>query len=61
MRQLTAVIIPGEASRQHNVDILDLTFLNPNINMHFLHTVLYTLPKVLTRRFCQTIKSFFSW
>ena len=44
MRQLTAVIIPGEASRQHNVDILDLTFLNPNINMHFLHNVLYTKP-----------------
>ena len=44
MRQLTAVIIPGEASRQHNVDILDLTFLNPNINMRFLHTVMHTKP-----------------
>ena len=29
MRQLTAVIIPGEASRQHNVDKLDLTFFKP--------------------------------
>ena len=29
-------------------------------NMH-LHTVLYKLPKVLTRRICLIIKSFFSW
>ena len=28
---------------------------------HILHTVLYTFPKVLTRRICLTIKSFFSW
>ena len=35
--------------------------LHPNINMHILHTVLYTFPKVLTRRICLTIKSFFSW
>ena len=26
--------------------------LYPNINMHFLHTVLYTFPEVLTRRIC---------
>ena len=35
--------------------------LHPNISMHILHTVLYTFPKVLTRRICLTIKSFFSW
>ena len=34
--------------------------LHPNISMHILHTVLYTFPKVLTRRICLTIKSFFS-
>ena len=28
--------------------------------MHILHTVLFTLPYVLTRRICLTIKSFFS-
>ena len=34
---------------------------HPNISMHILHTVLYTFPRVLTRRTCLTIKSFFSW
>ena len=33
--------------------------LQPNISMHILHTVLYTSPKVLTRRICLRIKSFF--
>ena len=35
--------------------------LHPNISMHILHTDLYTLPKLLTRRIHLTIKSFFSW
>ena len=26
--------------------------LHPNISMHILHTVLYTFPKLLTRRIC---------
>ena len=38
-----------------------MSSLRPNINMHILHTVLYTFPKTLTRRVCITIKSFFSW
>ena len=29
--------------------------------MHILHTVLYRFPRLLTRRICLTIKSFFSW
>ena len=29
--------------------------------MHFLHTVLYTFPMVLTKRISLTIKSVFSW
>ena len=29
--------------------------LHPNISMHILHTVLYTFPKVLTRRICLII------
>ena len=33
--------------------------LQPNISMHILHTVLFTSLKVLTRRICLTIKSFF--
>ena len=35
--------------------------LHPNISMQFLHTVLYTFPKVFTRRRCLIIKSYFSW
>ena len=33
--------------------------LHPNISMYILHTVLYTSPKVLTRRIYLRIKSFF--
>ena len=32
--------------------------LHPNISMHFLLTVLYTFPKVLTRKICLPIKRF---
>ena len=35
--------------------------LDPKVIMHILHTVLYTFPKVLTRRFSLLIKSFFCW
>ena len=35
--------------------------LHPYIRMHNLHTVLYTVPKVPTRRICLPIKSFFRW
>ena len=30
------------------------TPLHPNISIHILHTVLYTFPKMLTRRICLT-------
>ena len=33
----------------------------PNISMNILHTTPQTFPRVLTRRICSTIKSFFSW
>ena len=39
--------------------ILGLTSIS-NISMHILHTVLYTFPKVLTRRITLTIQSFCS-
>ena len=35
--------------------------LHPNISWHVLHTVFITFPKVLTRRTCLTIKSFYCW
>ena len=38
-----------------------LNSLHPNISIHILHTVLYTFPKVLKRRICLLIKSFFHW
>ena len=34
---------------------------HPNISMHILHTVLFTFPKLLTRRIYWSIKSFFGW
>ena len=30
--------------------LVSVNLLHPNISMHILHTVLYTFPKVLTRR-----------
>ena len=41
--------------------VISLNPLYPNINMHILHTVLYKYPKVLIRRICVTIYSFFGW
>ena len=40
-----------------------INLLLPNINMHILHTVLYTFPEVLTKENLNTITSFFniSW
>ena len=35
--------------------------LHHNISMHTLCTVLHTLPKVLNKRICLMINSFFSW
>ena len=47
-------------NRRHVVDNKRnycLNPLHPKISMHILHTVFYTFPKVLSRRFCLTIKS----
>ena len=38
-----------------------LSALHTNISMHFLHSVLYTFPKVPSRRIYLLIKSFVSW
>ena len=35
-----------------------LNICGHNINMHIVHTVFYTIPKVLVSRICSTIKSF---
>ena len=43
------------------LSLLLVSPLHPNISMLSLHTLLYIFPKVLTRRICLTIKSFFSW
>ena len=34
---------------------------HPNISMHILHTVLFTFPKLLTKRIYLSIKRFFRW
>ena len=60
---------PG-ISNSHNIIIIwkkkfdmkaSFNPLHPNISMHILHTVLCTFPKVLRRRICLTIRTFFSW
>lgn len=35
--------------------------VHPKISIYIFHTVLYTILKVLTRRICSRIESFFSW
>ena len=48
-------------NRKSNQQVLEwVDPLHPNISMHILHTVLYTFPRMLTRRICLTIKNFFS-
>ena len=46
---------------QAKTDVKIINPLHPNISMHILHSVLNTFPKVLTRRICLTIESFFRW
>ena len=36
-------------------------WIHLDISIHILHTVLYAFSKVLTRRICLIIKSFYSW
>ena len=36
-------------------------WIQPDISIHILHTVLYAFSKLLTRRICLIIKSFESW
>ena len=53
----------GEASgatHSHFIQAL-INPLHTNISMHFLHSVSYMFPKVLTRRTCQTIQGFCSF
>ena len=41
--------------------LVEFNHLLPNISMHILHITPQTFPRVLTRRICSTIKSFFNW
>ena len=38
-----------------------LPFNYPNVSMHILDTALYKSPKVLVRRICLPVKSFYVW
>ena len=51
---LNVAVLDGE----YYFSLILVNPLHPNISMHILHTVLYTFPKVLTRRICLPIKSF---
>ena len=42
-------------------EMVEYNPLHPNISMLILHNTLYFFPKVLTRKMCSTIKSFFSF
>ena len=49
--------------RQLSEVFMSELYINPlhlNISIHILHTVFCTFTKVLTRRICLTIKSFFT-
>ena len=52
----TTYLIKSVEEQVNTIKYHSLTFYN----MHILHTVLCTFPTVITRRICQTIKSFFS-
>ena len=41
--------------------VSNLNPLYPKISVHILHTVLKSFPKVVMRRICLTIRSFFGW
>ena len=59
IREVVSFKLDREGSRERT-----LTNLNPlhcYIIMHIPSTVLQTFLKVLTRRICLTIKSFFGW
>ena len=42
-------------------EMVEYNPLHPNISMLILHNTLYFFLKMLTRRICSTIKSFFSF
>ena len=50
----------GKLSNKQFAPVL-LNLLHPNINIHTLHTVLFTFPLIPTRRICLTISSFLNW
>ena len=61
-RLITFSTQPKNQEFQKNVnEKFNMNPFYPNISMNILHTVLYTFPKILTRRIYLTIKSFFSW
>ena len=57
----TSLTISSTASKEPRGLLSESVRGLAHINMHILHTVLYTFPRVLTRRICWTVKSSFSW
>ena len=57
-----AILLGEKAFKPVKKDVeVRVSLSHPYFRMHILHTVLFTLPKVLIRRISFTIKSFFSW
>ena len=62
---ITKLLVNGSLKPTENGEVVLFSLLvkplHPNISMHILFAVLYTLPKVLIRRVCLTINNLFSW
>ena len=58
-RYLSPWYLTQTSDYRRKVRKLGVNPLHPNISMHIHHTILSTFPKVLARRICLPIKSFF--
>ena len=60
-RRLVVAMFNHALTEKWTIGNVPINAPHPNINMHILHTVLYTFPRVLTRGTCLTIKTSSSW
>ena len=61
MLVLFKVMLSSVSQEKHDKPFFSRVNLkHPNISMNILYTAFYTFPKVLTRRICLKMKSFFA-
>ena len=60
-RRLVVAMFNHALTEKWTIGNVPINAPHPNINMHIIHTVLYTFPRVLTRGTCLTIKTSSSW